>query len=300
MATFNGKSALVVFLDLEKAYELASSDAILTSLVIKGIRGHLLAWTQKYTQNREATVTFLAATLSPTPEITLLKHKANSRLNTLRRITSLNQGATHHILRLFYVQAVRSLVEYAAPVLTTLSPTQEKTIKALCPPAQAFRAALDLITLTLADNVYYTDGSVDREVSAAAAAVYSPHFLACWRISNNVSTLQTELVGILKALTHSLTSQGNTTIHTDSRGAMTAIRSQDIQENTLIISSIRQIAHTHALQNRQVTLNWIPSHIGILGIEESDRLAKQALQTSPICLVKISKIVYQHYQPCTA
>ncbi|XP_068237080.1 uncharacterized protein [Palaemon carinicauda] len=356
MATVNGKSVLVVFLDLEKAYELASSDAILTSLVIKGVRGHLLAWTQKYTQNREARVTFQGATklqglrtenkpeqdqshgcqalstppplnlpgtpiewvnnftylgvnlnfrLSPTPKITLLKHKAHSQLNALRCITSLNQGATHHILRLFYIQAVRSLVEYAAPVLTTLSPTQEKTIeviqnnamrtilgapigtrlsllraethllpltdrinsrnssiifktfktnqncplhnklqglislsedlaplhtyaghlitalrstgsqtilstlkkdtfhqdfseklpwipspikyhytnqpfsKALCPPAQAFRAALDSITLTLADNVYYTDGSVDREVPAAAAAVYSPHFSAC-------------------------------------------------------------------------------------------------------------------------
>ncbi|XP_068203579.1 uncharacterized protein [Palaemon carinicauda] len=52
MATVNGKSALVVFLDLEKAYELACSDAIQTSLVIKGERGHLLAWTQKYTQKQ--------------------------------------------------------------------------------------------------------------------------------------------------------------------------------------------------------------------------------------------------------
>ncbi|XP_068245407.1 uncharacterized protein [Palaemon carinicauda] len=385
------------------------------SLVIKGVRGRLLAWTQKYTQNREARVTFQGATspyipleygpflfnvlienilkedypegiqifiyaddicvvcphtvnnkhrkmqitldtiaascqvlglkinlnktkamavkhsqpppplnllgtpiewvknftylgvnlnfrLLPTSEITLRKHKANSRLSALRRITSLNQGTTHHILRLFYIQAVRSLVEYAAPVLTTLSPTQEMSIetnrncplhnklqglislsedlaplhtyaghlitalrssssqtmlytlkkdifhpdfserppwipspikyhyttlpfyKSLGPPAQAFRAALDSITLTLADSVY-TDGSVDREVPAAAAAVYSTHFSACWRISNNASTLQTELVAILKAFPHSLTSQDNTTIHTDSRGALSAIRS---------------------------------------------------------------------------
>ncbi|XP_068203580.1 uncharacterized protein [Palaemon carinicauda] len=171
-------------------------------------------------------------------------------------------------------QAVPSLVEYAAAVLTTLSPTQEKTIEALCPPAQAFRAALDSITLPLADNVYYTDGSVDREVPVAAAAVYSPHFSACWRISNNASTLQTELVAILKALTHTLTSQGNTSIHTDSRGAMATIRSKDIRENTLIISSIRQIAHTYDLQNRQVTLNWIPNHIGILGNEKSRSISK--------------------------
>ncbi|XP_068250342.1 uncharacterized protein [Palaemon carinicauda] len=438
MATVNGKSALVVFLDLEKAYELASSDAILTSLVIKGVRGHLLAWTQKYTQTREARVTFQGAT-SPyiplengTPQGGILSPFLFNVLmeNILKEdypegiqifiyaddncvVCSQTVNNKHRKMQIALDTIAASCQRICSPVLTTLSPTQEKTIKiiqnnavrtilgapiwtrlsllraethllpltdrinsrnssiifktfktnrncplhnklqglislsedlapphtyadhlitalrstgsqtmlstlkkdtfhpdfsekppwnpspikyhyntlpfsrVLCPPAQAFRVALDSITLTLADIVYYTDGSVDREVpaAAAAAAVYSPHFSACWGISNNASTLQIELVAILKALTHSLTSQGNTLIHTDSIGAMAAIRSQDIRENTLIISSIRQIAHTHALQNRQVTLNWIPSHIGILGNEEADQLAKQALQVTTISII---------------
>ena len=58
MTTIGNKRAVVVFLDLEKAYELASAAAILMSLVEKNVRGHLLAWTRGYTQNREARVTF--------------------------------------------------------------------------------------------------------------------------------------------------------------------------------------------------------------------------------------------------
>ena len=50
--------AVAVFLDLEKAFELASADAILTALVRKGIRGRLLAWTEDYLRRRRARVRF--------------------------------------------------------------------------------------------------------------------------------------------------------------------------------------------------------------------------------------------------
>ncbi|XP_076064444.1 uncharacterized protein LOC143038790 [Oratosquilla oratoria] len=54
----NGKKAIVVFLDLEKAFELVNPSAMLTSLVEKGIAGNLLAWVQAYCQNRRARVRF--------------------------------------------------------------------------------------------------------------------------------------------------------------------------------------------------------------------------------------------------
>ena len=45
------KSALVAFLDFEKAFELANPAAILISLVRKGIKGHILAWNKNYLMN---------------------------------------------------------------------------------------------------------------------------------------------------------------------------------------------------------------------------------------------------------
>ncbi|XP_076059543.1 uncharacterized protein LOC143036180 [Oratosquilla oratoria] len=43
----NGKKAIIVFLDLEKAFELVNPSAMLTYLVEKGIAGNLLAWSVK-------------------------------------------------------------------------------------------------------------------------------------------------------------------------------------------------------------------------------------------------------------
>ncbi|XP_050709221.1 uncharacterized protein LOC126994012 [Eriocheir sinensis] len=54
----NHRPTLVVFLDLEKAFELASPDAILIALVEKGVRGRLLAWLRDYLHRRRARVRF--------------------------------------------------------------------------------------------------------------------------------------------------------------------------------------------------------------------------------------------------
>ena len=54
----NNRPALTVFLDLEKAFELASAHAILATLVQKGVRGRLLAWIEDYLQHRRARVRF--------------------------------------------------------------------------------------------------------------------------------------------------------------------------------------------------------------------------------------------------
>ncbi|XP_064096330.1 uncharacterized protein LOC135208112 [Macrobrachium nipponense] len=61
MSTINERKAIVVFLDLEKAYELASAAAILEALADKAVKGNLLAWAKGYMQNRQARVTFQGA-----------------------------------------------------------------------------------------------------------------------------------------------------------------------------------------------------------------------------------------------
>ncbi|XP_076041806.1 uncharacterized protein LOC143025691 [Oratosquilla oratoria] len=54
----NHRPAIVVFLDLEKAFELASPHAILAALVRKGVMGRMLAWLRDYLQHRRAMVKF--------------------------------------------------------------------------------------------------------------------------------------------------------------------------------------------------------------------------------------------------
>ncbi|XP_076044675.1 uncharacterized protein LOC143027293 [Oratosquilla oratoria] len=54
----NHRPAIVVFLDLEKAFELASPHAILAALVREGVMGRMLAWLRDYLQHRSARVKF--------------------------------------------------------------------------------------------------------------------------------------------------------------------------------------------------------------------------------------------------
>ena len=52
------RSGLVVFLGLQKAFELANPPAILEALTHKNVRGHLLQWISDFLTNRSARVRF--------------------------------------------------------------------------------------------------------------------------------------------------------------------------------------------------------------------------------------------------
>ncbi|XP_068210380.1 uncharacterized protein [Palaemon carinicauda] len=148
------------------------------------------------------------------------------------------------------------------------------------------RTAKNAISNTSVHNIYYTDGSLDRDIPAAAAAlVYPSGCRENWRHSNPTSTLQSELVAIAKALEH-LTSlhERNTTIHTGLRGAILALSNIEPTENVYLITAIQYLALAYQINNRQITLNWIPSHTGITGDDEADHLAKSALMCQTISI----------------
>ncbi|XP_066989234.1 uncharacterized protein [Macrobrachium rosenbergii] len=124
-------------------------------------------------------------------------------------------------------------------------------------------------------QTYYTDGTVDPGTQTVGAAVHSNNFTACWRVSNNASTMQTELVAIKQALVYSLENEeGPVIIHTDSKSSMQALQQPKNKENKALIADIKSMLYQHTERGRPVTLNWIPSHIGITGNEKADELAK--------------------------
>ncbi|XP_064110237.1 uncharacterized protein LOC135218022 [Macrobrachium nipponense] len=189
------------------------------------------------------------------------------------------------------------LAEYVEPApwkpeLFNINYTVLPASKEACTIQQLKQAAQDSIRKTTATNEYFTDGSVDLSIPAAAAGVYSTSLKGNWRLSDNASTLQTELIAIAKALEDSQHKLGNTTIHTDSKGAIQAITKGKAKENIKLLTSIWAIANIHQTRNRQITLNWIPSHIGIQGNEEADSLAKSGLHINNIG-IKISHSLTQ-------
>ena len=335
-------------------------------------------------------------------EIKYLRERASTRLSTMKYMTSLKEGANLEVQRKYYTACTRSLIDYAAPVLTNLTDRQKQSLEVLqnnaarlmlgapmwtklgnlreeanlpsldsrikvrntCILAKALvsdrnsytkiRAATELaknreiqnyntyskqitdcvkdlgITNTLLElktdkpdnnfnippwetlgtkfnyaklprakeqcskeelqraataaiaqtetpesKVYYTDGTVDPETITTGAAVYSSRFTGCWRVSNSASTMQTELVALKQALNYSLhNEQGPVTIHTDCKSAVQALQQIKIKENKSLLKNIQYLLYQHKTMNRQVTINWIPSHIEIYGNDQADELAK--------------------------
>ena len=281
LATINNQKAIVVFLDLEKAFELASPTAITDALASRGVSGRLLRWTHDYLSERTARVRFQGrvsgprnfengtpqgGVLSPTlfnvlmecivrtplhgnvtllsyaddlalvctgrgdrvrraqkaldsvttacqdlglrvsaekskamavltasPEATLtiqgarlewcahyqylgvwidqrltfnkeiqyLRERSKIRVALMRAMTRTGAGATYRVLRLYYVQAVRSLVDYAAVALVSLSDTLKVSLERIQNDAlrhilgaprwtklEALQAETDLLPLT--------------------------------------------------------------------------------------------------------------------------------------------------------
>ena len=251
LASINDRPAIVIFLDLEKAFELASPTAIAHALASKGVSGRLLQWTHDYLCDRSAKVRYQGhtsmshvfengtpqggvlsptlfnvlmgvlvelplhrqvtllsyaddlalvcagrgnrvaraqvaldavteackelglkvsaeksramAVMAPTPEealriqgvrlqwtaayqylgvwidqrltfrkeVNYLKERTKLRLTVMRAMTSSRAGATQRVLRLYYLQAVRSLVDYAAVALVTLSDGALRALEAV-------------------------------------------------------------------------------------------------------------------------------------------------------------------------
>ena len=160
---------------------------------------------------------------------------------------------------------------------TSYSYTQLPRAKEQCSPLELQNAAILAInTAERAGNtVYYTDGTVDPDTNTTGAAVFSNNFTGCWRTSDSASTMQTELIAIKQALTHSLENEvGPVTIHTDCKSAVQALQMTKVKENKSIIKDIQHLLYQHKTTNRHVSINWIPSHIGIHGNDKADELAK--------------------------
>ncbi|XP_045105264.1 uncharacterized protein LOC123500673 [Portunus trituberculatus] len=483
ITSISGRKAVIIFLDMEKAFELANARPILTALARKGVAGKLLAWVQDFLTGRKARVRFQGrltdyktldngtpqgSILSPYLFNTLMEElislplstgskilcyaddiavittgpnhlkkaqniittvakkcdslglkinfakskamyvnvkappeRAQARLKTLRAITAIEGGAN---LRLFYVQAVRSLVDYAAPLLASISPwamekleklqnqalrimlgaprwaklvnmrveadlpllahrvhdvnvallakmlvlpkfesaarrprqslahdedlfskknwasTSAQGVKTLqmqttlasrasdaqhpeyAPPSPWEASGYNFSVTKLTANkssltadalaaqaqqalhavdggnkeVYFTDGSIDPDTHRAAAAFVHSTGTGIFRLPDHSSTLQTELVAIWKAIEDARLRNGDVLIHTDSLGAIQCLQRTHTYDNILLVTTIHASAQALQRENRNITINWIPSHTAIPGNDKADAAAKDA------------------------
>ena len=128
----------------------------------------------------------------------------------------------------------------------------------------------------------YTDGSKDDSGHVACAyhipALTVTHMA---KLGTHYSIMTAELTAISLALQHLLDFPHlvqAAVILTDSKSSLQALASSHSARPDLVVE-IQQQCHALMVRGTVLTLQWIPSHIGIAGNELADSLAKQALRS---------------------
>jgi len=129
----------------------------------------------------------------------------------------------------------------------------------------------------------YTDGSKTRHGVGSGVALYIGTDLALqekFKLDNRCSNNQAEQLAIAKALEAigkidiTEDTPRTATIFTDSRISIDAIR--NTRNHSHLIEEIRKKMTSLERANWNIELSWIKAHVGIVGNELADRLAKAA------------------------
>ena len=67
--------------------------------------------------------------LSLHKQVGYLRERTSARLAPMKHITTLSGGANYHVLRSFYVHAIRPIIEYSSPALANLTDTQIRSLE---------------------------------------------------------------------------------------------------------------------------------------------------------------------------
>lgn len=127
----------------------------------------------------------------------------------------------------------------------------------------------------------YTDASKTNDL--VGAAVVTEDTIYKYKLPSTTSIFTAEVYAISRSL--QVIEDINTTnqkyvIYSDSLSAITSIR--NIYPKLQIIQEIQNQLNKLKLENNiQITLTWVPAHIGILGNEKADIAAKDASINSP-------------------
>lgn len=143
-------------------------------------------------------------------------------------------------------------------------------------------------TLHMLHNKYagclkvYTDGS--KTCDGIGAAYYNPSHdvKECFKIVSNIeSIMMVELFAISEAVTYIETlGHKNAVILTDSKSALQHVArcASGIRGASIAYAILEKILKLNA-NDTSLRLQWIPSHVGIRGNEEVDKMARDAITT---------------------
>lgn len=143
----------------------------------------------------------------------------------------------------------------------------------------------------------FTDGSKNGE--NRGVAFFSREHSSCFKIKGDVCIMTLELIAIAEAITFAAgVSSTSIVIFCDSKSALQHLaRCASAFRGLPIAFTVLQKIYAFLKSRRQIRLQWVPSHIGLMGNEEADRLAKmgtmstRVLNISPFYSEVLSKFI---------
>lgn len=159
----------------------------------------------------------------------------------------------------------------------------------------------------------YVDGSVNKDTGRAASAFIAHNDINPYskvvRVSDKVSSTQAELTAIEEALAYiklAPSLYSHVVIHCDSHSAITSLLKSKLDPLESQVYQVLKLAQNITKDHHiTLTLHWIPSHIGIPGNEEVDKLVKQGLthitidKAIPATIGQVKSIIRRHISQCT-
>ncbi|GFS75680.1 uncharacterized protein LOC103524116 [Trichonephila clavipes] len=129
----------------------------------------------------------------------------------------------------------------------------------------------------------FTDGSATTPFGRAGAGAFSNSFNLKEPLSAWSDSLDGKIYAIFMALRAISTTPGlNIVISIDSQAAIKTVSGYNLFPSKLEFEC-KQLINSFLCTGREVVLQWIPSHCGIHGNEQADKLAKEAWTLHPPC-----------------
>ena len=129
---------------------------------------------------------------------------------------------------------------------------------------------------------YYTDGSVGN--GCTGVGVFHRSFSSCVRLPDCISIFSAEAYALYLAVKRGTECGKDFAVFTDSYSCLAAIASLNCDHS--YIARIINMVHHCPLR---VSLCWVPSHCGVFGNEQADRIAKRALSLRTITTIKLPR-----------
>lgn len=156
-------------------------------------------------------------------------------------------------------------------------------------PTELCQRARERISEAYGNSLHvYTDGS--KSADGVGCAYVSAARSRRFRLYSHASIFTAELLAIQKSISFiAQTDVVQAAIFSDSLSAILAIKSMQLSR-TYLVQKIVESIHQMSIEGREVTLVWVPSHVGLSGNERADAAAKGASLMPPSNQFKIPAV----------